>query len=386
MVFSRLQANEAAAWIALSLAPGVGRTTLRRLVDVFGTASAVFEAGQSALLKISGLSARACDSILQGPDMEAAFRALDILHQHHAWIMTYKDDDYPPCLAAMGDRPAILYGVGSRKALSMFSVALVGSRSASSYGLKVAGQLGAGLASHGVCVVSGLALGIDSAAHRACANAKGVTVAVTGTGIDLVYPRRNHGLADRIRERGAVITEYLPGTQPEPRNFPIRNRIISGLSRGVVVVEASRRSGSLITASVALEQGREVMAVPGSIYSFKSEGAHWLLKQGAVLVTCVDDILEAVDWESRKAGAVQAGNPGRESGKIEAVNAVPAGLNGKEARLWTDLDDYPRHIDEIAAACDMSASEAAALLIQMELKGVVQAMPGQMYQRVYSGT
>ncbi len=386
MVISRLQTQEAAAWIALSLVPGVGRATLKRLVRAFGTPSAVFDAEEADLLRVRGLSDRVCGSITGGPDMASAHRALDILHAHHAWIMTFQDDDYPAWLAATGDGPAILYGMGSRQALSMFSVAVVGSRSASSYGLKVAGQFGAGLASRGVCVVSGLALGVDSAAHRACLNANGVTVAVTGTGIDIVYPKRNQRLAESIRERGAVITEYPPGTRPESRNFPVRNRIISGLSRGVVVVEASRRSGSLITASVALEQGREVMAVPGSIYSFKSEGVHWLLKQGAVPVTRLEDILDAVGWEGPGTRDVSTADPPDGQVDMHGKATVPAGLSKKEMRLWEGLDQYPQHIDEIAAACDLSASEAAALLIQMEIRGVVQAMPGHMYQRVLAKT
>ena len=377
MADSRLSSEETAAWIALSLAPRVGRVTIRRLVEAFGAASEVWKAGDRALAGVRGVSSGARTSILKGPDMAGAGRVMKIISRLGGWVMTCMDEDYPEALSQVPDRPAILYGLGIRDALSGPCVAVVGSRAASSYGIRVAGQIASGLASQGIHVVSGLALGIDSQAHRACVHAGGVTVAVTGCGIDVVYPRRNRQLAKKITERGAVITEYPPGTPPESAHFPARNRIISGLSRGVVVVEASRRSGSLITASMALEQGREVMAVPGSIYSMKSSGAHWLIRQGAVPVTGLDDIMEALGWEG--GPSAHGLEPAPEQGC--GVQNPPKGLGDAELRLWKDLDDYPRHIDDLAASSGLSAAEAAGLLIQMELQGLVQAMPGQMYQR-----
>jgi len=372
MELSRLQSDETAAWIALSLASGVGRTTLRRLVTAIGTATDVWNVGAGRLENIRGVTVRARESILRGPDLPRARRILEILQGLGGWVMTFRDDDYPENLKAAPDRPALLYGLGSRKALSGPCVAIVGSRAASSYGIRAAGQIASGLASEGIRVVSGLALGIDSAAHRATVRAGGVTVAVTGSGPDVIYPRQNARLAQEILEKGAMITEYPPGVQPEPMFFPARNRIISGLSMGVVVVEASRRSGSLITASLALEQGREVMAVPGSIYSMKSAGTHWLIKQGAIPVTGVDDVLEALD-------SGFAGLHSRQEGDTEDV--LPEGLGEVEQRLWMTLEDYPRHIDDLAASAGLSAAEVSGMLVQMELLGIVQAMPGQMYQR-----
>ena len=377
MADSRLLSEETAAWIALSLAPRVGRVTIRRLVEAFGAASEVWKAGDRALAGVRGVSSSARASILKGPDMAGARRVLKIISRLGGWVMTCMDEDYPEALSEVPDRPAILYGLGIRDALSGPCVAVVGSRAASSYGIRAAAQIASGLASQGIHVVSGLALGIDSQAHRACVHAGGVTVAVTGCGIDVVYPRRNRQLAKKITERGAVITEYPPGTPPESAHFPARNRIISGLSRGVVVVEASRRSGSLITASMALEQGREVMAVPGSIYSMKSSGAHWLIRQGATPVTGLGDIMEALGWEGGLSAHGLASGPEQGCG----VQNPPQGLGDAELRLWKDLDDYPRHIDDLAASSGLSAAEASGLLIQMELQGLVQAMPGQMYQR-----
>jgi len=384
MAYSRLQSDETAAWIALSLARGVGGVTIRRLIEVFGTASAVWQAGGSAIADVPGVSATARGSILKGPDVSGARGVLKVISDVDGWIMTFMDEDYPEMLSATADRPAILYGKGSREALSGPCAAVVGSRAASSYGVRAAGQLAAGLASRGICVVSGLALGIDSAAHRACLKADGITVAVTGSGIDVVYPRRNKQLAAEICEKGAVITEYPPGTAPEAGHFPARNRIISGLSRGVVVVEASRRSGSLITASMALEQGREVMAVPGSIYSMKSSGTHWLIRQGAAPVTCVDDVMETLGTGADLLRIHDAAAAGRDKAAKQEIT-VPPGLGDKEVLLWKGLEDYPRHIDDLAASAGLSAGDAAALLIQMEIRGLVQAMPGQMYQRIIAG-
>ncbi len=376
MELSRLQREETAAWIALSLASGVGQTTLRRLITALGTVTDVWNADPVTLQNIRGITDRARKSVLKGPDMPRARRMLEIIEGLGGWVMTFMDDDYPEGLSAISDRPALLYGQGNRQALSAPCVAVVGSRAASSYGIRAAAQIASGLASEGICVVSGLALGIDSAAHSATVRAGGVTVAVTGCGPDVIYPRQNVRLAREILEKGAIITEYPPGTQPEARFFPARNRIISGLAMGVVVVEASRRSGSLITASLALEQGREVVAVPGSIYSMKSAGTHWLIKQGAAPVTGVDDVLEAMG-----TGFDISQQRRQESNESEAV---PAGLGELEQRLWMTLEDYPRHIDDLAASAGLSASEVASMLLQMELSGLVQTMPGQMYQRITS--
>ncbi len=380
--------NEAASWMALALARGVGTRSIVRLIRRFGSASEVWRAGKQQLLSVPGIGKAALDTLLKGPDMDEAARALDIISEYGAWMMTCNDDDYPEALQNIPDFPPIIFGKGSRRSLSARCVAVVGSRAASSYGRRVAADIASGLATEGFCVVSGLALGIDSAAHRSCLDSGGQTVAVTGSGINVIYPARNRKLARQISEQGAVITEFPPDVHPEPRNFPRRNRIISGLSAGVIVVEAGHRSGSLITASMALEQGREVMAVPGSIYSFNSAGTHWLIRQGAALVTCAADVTEALGWHG--AGEVKVRQ--KTLAFDDTVRDMgPAGegkerfdvssLSEKERLIFENIEHEPVHIDELCAICSISASEAAGLLVQLELKGIVSALPGQMYSR-----
>jgi DNA processing protein len=251
-------------------------------------------------------------------------------------------------------------------------VAVVGSRNATYYGLKASERVGWGLGQSGVGVVSGLARGIDAAAHWGCLRGGGHTVGVLGTGIDVVYPRENERLFQTVCSRGTIVTEFPPGTPPEPRNFPIRNRIISGMSKGVVVVEATKRSGSLITAGMALDQGREVFAVPGSIDSFKSTGTHSLLKQGARLVENSDDVLEELSMRPRSSPA--------------------HGPDRKEAVAWRDMDEieqrvfdilgmYPIHIDEIVRISKLDAGKILGVLLRLELEGMVNQLPGMMFVR-----
>jgi DNA processing protein len=251
-------------------------------------------------------------------------------------------------------------------------VAVVGSRNPTPYGLKTAEKIGQGLARRGVGVASGMARGIDSAAHWGCLSGRGFTLAVMGTGIDTVYPYSNRKLFENIVRKGAVLTEFPLGTPPEPKNFPIRNRLISGLSRGVVVVEATMRSGSLITASVALEQGREVFAVPGSVHSFKSTGCHFLIKQGAKLVESPDDVLDELGMNYPFA-------PKIDTFKLEEKDAPT--LEDSERALYEIIGDYPLHIDEIAREGNMEPGKVSSLLTRMELKGIIRQLPGKMFVR-----
>jgi DNA processing protein len=221
-------------------------------------------------------------------------------------------------------------------------------------------------------VVSGLAKGIDSAAHKGCLRARGLTIAVIGTGIDRVYPSQNKKLSEEISEKGTIVSEFPMGSPPEPRNFPIRNRIISGLSRGVAVVEATRNSGSLITASLALEQGREVFAVPGSIDSFKSMGSHYLIKQGAALIENADDILEGLGFSRR---------PVQQDCMFDDTNDSELELSDVERKIYSVLGDYPMHIDEIVRQGEMDAGEVSGALMELELKGLARQLMGKMFVR-----
>ncbi len=363
-----------APWIALQLTPGVGITTFLRLIDYFGSAEAVWDAPANIFLQLSWARPGTRKALAKGPDNDAVCRVLETLEGIGAWVMTIHDRDYPPLLARTANPPPLLYGLGRRDALSKDLVAIVGARQATTYGLKVAKELAKGLSSHGVGVSSGLAIGIDTAAHQGALEAGGVTVAVKGCGLDVCYPKRNTSLSRRICGKGAVISEFLPGTPPEAQNFPIRNRIVSGLSQGVVVVEAGPKSGALITAACALDQGREVMAVPGSIYSYKSSGTHYLLKMGASLVENVQDVLEELGL-----------GPGHEAGRgsmrhFTGVTKRSAYSSLEEQIVLSKLEPYPQHIDEIAQACGLPVGKVSSLLFELEIKDLVASLPGQMYQ------
>jgi DNA processing protein len=361
-----------APWIALQLLSGIGSVTLRRLIDHFGSAEAAMGARRDDLEAIRWLSPRIREVLQKGPDPGAVDRCVTTLEALGAWVLTYLDQAYPPLLREIPDPPPVLYGLGNPAHLCGRSMAIVGSRNASSYGSMAAKKLSAALAREGFTVVSGLALGIDTAAHESALQAGGASVGVKGCGIDYPYPRQNRNLILRMAERGAVITEFPPGVLPEPKNFPIRNRIISGLSMGVIVVEAGLKSGSLISASCALEQGREVMAVPGNIFSPTSRGTHWLIKQGARLVEDLSDVIDEL--------GIQRKNTAPETDPKTRDRATPV-LSSEEKALWERLGPYPIHIDDLAHLSGLSVGQVSGLLLQMELKDLVQALPGQLYQQ-----
>ena len=287
--------------------------------------------------------------------------------------MTYNDAAYPRLLLQIPDPPPCLYVRGSLD-LNSAALAIVGSRNASSYGKAVARRLSADLAACGATVVSGMALGIDTCAHQGALQAGGPTVAVMGTGLNHIYPARNRRLHDAIAERGAVVSELPVNAGPDARHFPARNRIISGLTLGTLVVEATLKSGSLITARLAAEQNREVYAVPGSIDSFKSTGTHALIKQGAKLVENVQDILEELP-----AGNLQ---PAAADASSRQIAAPPPGeLTALDSKILAELDRYPVHIDELVRKLDLEPGKLAAALLQLELKGVVHQDRGSLFSR-----
>lgn len=280
-------------------------------------------------------------------------------------VITLIDDDYPPLLKEIPDPPLALHFRGDRTLLARTAIAMVGSRRASPYGVNVATHLARQLVSAGVVIVSGLARGIDAAAHCAALDGGGTTIAVLGTGIDVIYPRSNHRLFRRIAGHGLILSEFPPGAPPKPEHFPIRNRLISGLSKGTVIVEATRRSGSLITARMAAEQNRDVFAVPGSIFSPGSEGPHRLVQYGAKLVHDANDVLEELPGYLRAAQLPEAvpDSPLRE---------VLAVLTREEAS----------HIDALAQKLGQATGAVAESLLQLELGGWIRALPGARYVRV----
>ncbi|QJA05381.1 DNA-protecting protein DprA [Thermosulfurimonas marina] len=295
---------------------------------------------------------------------------LKILERLGAEPLFFEDQTYPSLLREIPDPPAFLL-VKGRLRTEVPLVAVVGARKATAYGRRVAFEWSARLADSGVGIVSGLALGVDTEAHRGALSAGGYTVAVLGTGPDLVYPRDNRRLAEEILAAGgALISEYPPGARPERWRFPRRNRLISGLSLGVLVVEAAERSGALITARLALDQGREVMAVPGSIFSPQSVGVHQLLKLGAHPVTSPEEVLEILGLSRPAAPTPQ--------GPDEPLSVEVSSL---AQRVLAVLGAYPRHFDEILAETGLSVSELSEALLELEMEGLIQSLPGKFYQR-----
>lgn len=358
------------AWLALHLTPGLGRVLLRRLLEAFGDPEAVLAAGLPDLLAVKGMRKAVAWRIRRRETTLDPAVELKRLEGAGGRIVTYRDADYPALLREIHDPPMVLYAKGGRLPADALAVAVVGSRNASHYGLQAAERLAFSLARRGAVVVSGMARGVDAAAHLGCLKAGGFTVAVLGTGLDVPYPRGHRELALRVARRGMLLTEFPMGTPPEPRNFPVRNRIISGLSRGVVVVEAARTSGSLITAGLALDQGREVFAVPGSIGSLKSRGTHHLIRQGAKLVENADDVLEEFGME-RLQGHTEPETPA----------AAPAALAEDERRLFEIVEDTPLHVDEIVRRAGMDPGTVLGVLMRLELRGVVRQLPGKYFVR-----
>ena len=371
------QSPDAEDWLTLAYLPGLGCTLINRLVDQLGTPGAVLR-GDACVKEVPGVGPQVI-SLLRNANQVASARQcaraeLEQLGRRNVSLLTPNCAAFPGALRTIPDCPVLLYCRGTLDWLDHPAVAIIGARTATDYGRRIATGLAAELAALGITVVSGAAYGVDAAAHRGALTSGGGTVAVLGCGIDVVYPRAHVDLFRDIVGSGLLLSEYPLGTKPEGFRFPARNRIISGLVQGVVVVEATERSGSLITARLALDQGREVFAVPGRIDSLKSAGTHRLIQQGAHLVHTVSDILEGLSWNT---GATLAGSKSGMSGDGSAVTA-------QEQKLLDSLDAYPLDIDVLLRLTGLAIVEIHSLLLQLELKGLVRQLPGQQYERVRS--
>lgn len=355
-----------AAYLGFNLTFGIGPARLRRLIDCFGSVEAAWSAPTDAL-QAAGLDARTLRSLLETRRRVDLAAELQRIEQAGVQLQTWEDPGYPAALTHIDDPPPLLYLRGTLSTADRWAVAVVGTRNPTAYGREATYRLAGDLAAAGVTIISGLAIGIDTIAHRAALDAGGRTVAVLGCGLDRIYPQRNVKLAEEIAAQGALLSEYAPHLPPLAGNFPARNRIISGLSLGVLVVEAGERSGALITVGFALEQGREVLAVPGSIFSKASAGTNRLIAQGAILITSAEDVLAQLNLS--EAAAQQ-----------EAALAVPE--TAQEAALLAALSYEPAHIDEIGRTCALAAGEVGALLTMMELKGLIRHVGGMYYVRV----
>ena len=318
------------AWLTLSLTRGLGGESARRLLKEFGSPEAIFAASAASLKSV--VSAESAAEIARGIDEAALAPVLDWLDDRNNRIVTLADSDYPQTLLNIIDPPLLLYVKGRLDLLNLPSLAMVGSRSATPPGIANAEAFARSLSEAGLCIISGMAHGIDAAAHRGALRGRGSSIAVVGTGLDKVYPAANRDLAHELAAQGALISEFPLGTPPLAANFPRRNRLISGMSAGCLVVEASLQSGSLITARLALEQGRDVFAVPGSIHAPQSKGCHALIKQGAKLVETAQDILEELGGLPAAAIPDQAAQEGTESALLEQIGFDPVDLDTLGAR------------------------------------------------------
>jgi len=354
-------------WILLSKLPHLGSWTCRQLVEHLGSPEKVLSASPQVLSRIPGLKGKAVNSITHQTDKIEIDRDLKRIEELGIEVISFKDPRYPVNLKNIFDPPFLLYVRGTLEKEDSDALAIVGTRRATVYGKLTARRLARDLAREGVTVVSGMARGIDTEAHRGALEAGGRTMAVLGCGIDIVYPPENRGLMEEIIKKGAVISEFSLGEEPEAPHFPQRNRIISGLSKGVLVVEAPLKSGALITANFALDQGRDVFAVPGHINNPNSHGTNGLIKEGAKLVESMEDVLEELNFSE----LAQL--------KKERIKNKNLSLFPEEKKIFNLLKEEPSHIDLLVELSKFPASKVGELLMRLQIKSLVRELPGKLF-------
>ncbi|MCX7710677.1 MAG: DNA-processing protein DprA [Clostridia bacterium] len=360
-------------WVWLSSIPQIGAVKSRKLLEHFGDPKCIWEADILDLKGLDFLTAANVNSIRNVKYREEAEKHFENIYKYGIKVIPITDKAYPEYLRNIYDPPVVLYSRG-KLGKDEKRLAVVGSRKATTYGLNIAKTISHDLAQMGIAIVSGMARGVDSFAHKGALDAKGRTIAVLGCGLDTVYPRENKELMENIEVSGATISEYIPGVKPMPQNFPARNRIISGLSLGVIVIEAGDKSGSLITADFALEQGREVFAVPGNLDSMNSKGTNRLIKEGAKMITGVDDILEELkmNFESEE---IQ-----KQEFSVPVKKPFYHDLDQDEIKLVENLQPQPLHIDALASKCCFSIQATHSIITMLELKGIVEQDPGKIFR------
>jgi DNA processing protein len=375
--------REGTYWLALALTPGLGPTRIKKLTEHYGTAERVFQASLTEL-EAMGMRAVSAQSIATGKSLELAEEECVKAVEARARIISLSDPEYPARLKEIYDPPVVLFVKGRVEVLAQPGIAMVGTRHPTPYGSGMAERLSTDLAARGLVIISGLARGVDTASHRGAVAAKGKTVAVLGTGIDVMYPRENSRLAEQIVALGgALITEFPVGTSPTPQNFPIRNRIISGMSAGVLVVEAAEYSGTRITSRCALEQNRDVYAVPGNVTNKNSWGPNTLIKQGAKLVATWEDVWEELPTDVQVAlSSMQNESPVPETASLFPDEAT----SPHEKKILKLLKaDESTHIDQLVELleAEMSSSEIFAALFELELNGKVRQLPGKNFVKSF---
>lgn len=369
--------TEQEALVALNGIPGVGNAAIRDVRQYLGSVARVFALPFPELLS-AGIPAALSLKISEFDRDKFLKNEYNLIKQSGVRVLTCDDQDYPELLREIPDAPAVLYSKGDAALLKNAAVAVVGSRRCSVSGMTIAEKFGRELSERGITIVSGMARGIDTASHRGALRAGGTTVAVVGSGLANIYPPENKDLFEAISRQGVVLSEFPMQSLPLPHNFPRRNRIISGLSLGVIVVEAAQRSGALVTARMALEQGREVFAVPGSIDRPTAQGVNELIKQGAKLVTCVDDILEELVLPLRNSLGESQGPEAAAPAHPPEEESVAIGLSQDEQAVYDRLPVGPVHVDDLLE----TNSSAMGILLRLELKHLVKQLPGKMFTRV----
>ncbi len=346
--------------IWLKSIPGIGNKTAEALIQFFGSAQYIFQASEPTLYECRRINQNIIHNIIQNRKIEKIHKLIHDIHKYEIDVLDRDDPEYPVNLKHIYDPPSILYKKGEILKSDKNAVAIVGARKASPYGKWAAYSLAGDLAKRGITVISGMAYGIDTEAHKGALEYGGKTIAVLGCGLDICYPKSNVHLMKQIENKGTLLSEYPIGTKPFPGNFPARNRIISGLAKGVVVVEAAVKSGSLITVEFALEQGKEVFAVPGNINSSLSEGTNRLIKEGAKLVSCVEDILEELDIET-----------------IDVSEPVEIELSPLELKIYQIINqNQPIHMQNLLKESRLSIDQINGIVTVLQLKGLIQQFPG----------
>ncbi len=367
---------EKSLWVGLGCVRGIGPQTFCNLLKAFGSPASVYAASLKQLKDV--VTDDIANAILKGIDSATVTSSLHWLAQDNNHLITLADAEYPKSLLEISDPPPYLYAKGNLALLNQPSIAIVGSRNASVQGEKNAEAFAYDLCRYGLCIVSGLALGIDGAAHRGALKANGATIAVVGTGLDIVYPAKHRDLAHQIVEHGLVISEFELGTPSKPQNFPKRNRIISGLSLGCLVVEANLQSGSQITARLAAEQGREIFAMPGSIHSPMSKGCHQLIKQGAKLVDCLQDIVEELKLNVRLDHLSDSKDNNHQKARL---SSLPTN-SGVHNEIFSIMGFDAISFENLVTLSGLTVSEVSSMLMLMELEGKVASLAGGLYQKI----
>ena len=368
-------------WLQLIRAEGLGPTLFKRLLAHFGDVERMLAASVAELCKVEGIGHKTAERIARTRNDFDADKELAAAEKRGIWLIHLQDERYPPALRAIYDPPPVLYVKGTLTCADNLAMAIVGCRRCSHYGSEQASRFSHLLASAGFSIVSGLARGIDSAAHRGALAAKGRTIAVQGCGLSNVFPPENKALFEQIAENGAVLSELPLTYEPLSENFPARNRIIAGLSMGVLVVEASYRSGALISAQAALDNNREVMAVPGRVDSPTSSGCHKLIKQGATLIDSIEEIMDTLGHvgDGLKEYAETAAENAERQAQADLFDMSLMNLTDEETKILNHLNSEPVHLEELMAQTQLPPGRVNASVISLQLKGIIKQLPGNMF-------